>query len=109
MVACENLNEEIHKVNNEENNKKNEKMAFTGFILSLIGAILMCFTIIPVAGLVIFFIASGFIIVSENMLNKYKTMVSEESRYCKIGKILTVVGAGISIVFLVISICLTLL
>lgn len=108
MVALENQ-ENIPFEADNMNNENNEKMAFTGFVLSLIGAILMCFSVIPLYGILIFFIAAGFIVVSENMLNKYKSITNVQSKYFKIGKIVTVVGASISVITITVCVLLTIL
>ena len=90
-------------------NQVNEKNVLPGFILAVIGVVLMCFSIIPLAGIVIFFVSAAVIIISENMLNKYKSEVQNPSKLCSVGKILTLVGACLSVVFLIISVILTIL
>ncbi len=116
MVAVAENNEKICNTEqkNEEANqnlekKANEKVALTGFILSIIGVVLMCLSIIPLVGIVIFFVGAGVIIVSENMLNKYKSEAQNPSKLCSIGKILTIIGACLSVVFLIVSVVLTIL
>ena len=88
---------------------EDDKKSLIAFILSVVGLVLMCFSIIPVTGLFMFFIASPIIIIGENMLNKYKGKTEKINKLCKIGKILTLVGAGVSVVFLILSVILSIL
>ena len=114
MVAVIENNEQAYENNQvnevkESNNQANERLVLAGFILSIVGVVLMCFSIIPLVGIIIFFASAGVIIVSENILNKYKSETQNPSKLCKIGKILTLVGACLSVVFLVISVILTII
>jgi hypothetical protein len=107
--ACD-VEQKIEETKKSENQpQENEKMALIGFILSIIGTVLMCLSMIPLAGIVIFFVGAGVIIVSENMLNKYKSETQNPSKLCTIGKALTIVSACLSVVFLIISVILTIL
>ncbi len=97
------------EMNESSKRQTSEKTALIGFILSIIGLCLMCLSFIPVVGFVIFFVSAIVIMVSENMLNKYKSETENPSKNCKIGKILTLIGACLSILFLIISVLLTIL
>ena len=118
MVACISNDDKILKetqkptqsenmINESKEGQTSEKTALIGFILSIIGICLMCLSFIPVVGFVIFFVSAIVIMVSENMLNKYKSEVKNPSKYCTVGKILTLVSALISVLLLVVSVLLT--
>ena len=54
--ACE-VEQKIEETKKRENQpQENEKLALVGFILSIIGTVLMCLSMIPLAGIVIFLI-----------------------------------------------------